>query len=213
MMLAFNRSGEYLTPGVLNLQNKLDGEGPFRIVPPQKNPGPPDQRSTSKNQDVIWPYNNSADHNAGFSSRTVTMIKVEPLPAGTTDINTMEAGWPYVDENKIMVYGSIDPHPVDKLNKNLDSLIGAIKSLQNKAFKAKSAPIALVNKIEAMKKQVAAGAYSSALTKLKEDVLQKTDGYLSGAVDANDWINDLEVQKQLCSEIKKIWIMLVILGG
>ena len=45
MMLAFKRDGEYLTPGVLNSQNKLDGEGPFRVVPPQKNPGWPDQRS------------------------------------------------------------------------------------------------------------------------------------------------------------------------
>jgi len=41
MILAFLRDDEYLTPGVLNLQNKLDGEGPFRVVPPQKNPGPP----------------------------------------------------------------------------------------------------------------------------------------------------------------------------
>ena len=45
MMLAFKRDGEYLTQGVLNLQNKLDGEGPFRVVPPQKIPGPPDQRT------------------------------------------------------------------------------------------------------------------------------------------------------------------------
>ena len=37
MLLAFKRDGEYLTPGVLNSQNKLDGEGPFRVVPPQKN--------------------------------------------------------------------------------------------------------------------------------------------------------------------------------
>ena len=126
MMLAFKRDGEYLTPGVLNLQNKLDGEGPFRVVPPQKKPGWPDQRSSSTNQNVIWPYDKNADHNAGFSSRTVTMIKVEPLPAGTTDINTLEAGWPYVDEKKIVIYGSIDPYPVDNLNRSLDSLIDAI---------------------------------------------------------------------------------------
>ena len=112
MLLAFKRDGEYLTPGVLNLQNKLDGEGPFRVVPPQKNPGPPDQRSTaSKPTDPtvwVWPYNNANDHNAGFSSRTVTMIKVEPLPEGTTDINTLEAGWPYVEEKKILIYGAIN---------------------------------------------------------------------------------------------------------
>jgi hypothetical protein len=213
MLLAFKRDGEYLTLGVLNLQNKLDGEGPFRVVPPQKTPGWPDQRSTSTNTNVIWPYKSSNDHNAGFSSRTVTMIKVLPLPAGTTDINTLEAGWPYVDEEKIVIYGSIDPYPMDNLNRSLDLLIDTIKSQPDAAFMVKSHKKTLVNKIEAIKKQVAHGAYSSALNKLKEDVLKKTDGYLSGAVDANDWIKDLEVQQQLCSEIQKIWVMLVLIGA
>jgi hypothetical protein len=80
----------------------------MRVVPPQKVPAPPDQLSTSLNQEVIWPYDNAADHNAGFSSRSVTIIKVLPLPEGTTDINVMEAGWNYVDQNKIIVYGAID---------------------------------------------------------------------------------------------------------
>jgi hypothetical protein len=213
MLLAFERDGQYLTPGELNLQNKLDGEGPFRVVPPQKTPGWPDQRSSSTNQSVIWPYKSSNDHNAGFSSRTVTMIKVDPLPPGSTDINTLEAGWPYVDAKKIVIYGSIDPYPVDNLNRSLDSLIDAITSQEDTAFKVKSSKIALVNKIEAIKKQVANGAFSAALTKLKEDILKKTNGCLSGAVDANDWINDLEVQKQLCPEIQQIWVMLVLMGA
>lgn len=75
-----------------------------RLVPLQKNPGWPDQRSSSANQAVVWPYDKKADHNAGFSSRTVTMIRVMPLPSGTTDVNTMEAGWPYVDEAKVVIY-------------------------------------------------------------------------------------------------------------
>ncbi len=217
MLLAFERDGEYLTPGVLNLQNKLDGEGPFRIVPPQKNPGPPDQRSTANRatdpNEWVWPYISSADHNAGFSSRTVTMIRVEPLPAGTTDINTMEAGWPYVDEKKIVIYGSIDPYPVNNLNNCLDSLIDTIEAQPDRVFKVKSHRNTLVNKIEAIKNQVVHGAYSAALNKLKEDVLKKTDGYLSGEVDGDDWVKDLDIQKLLCPEIQKIWIMLVLLGA
>ena len=213
MILAFKRDDEYLTPGVLNPQNKLDGEGPFRVVPPQKVPGPPDQRSTNSNPSLPWPYDRYADHNAGESVRTVTMIKVEPLPSGTTDINTLEAGWPYVDEKKVIIYGSIDPYPVEKLNSSLDALIDMIESQPATAFKVKSHKKTLVNKIEAIRKQVANGAYSAALNKLKEDILKKMDGYLSGAVDANDWINDLEAQKQLCSEIQTIWIMLVLIGA
>jgi hypothetical protein len=108
MILAYKREGGYLDPGVLNLDNKLDGEGPFRVVPPQKVPCPPDQSSRATNQAVVWPYNSKWDHNAGFSSRSVTIIKVLPLPAGTTDIDVYEAGWSYVDQNKIVIYGAID---------------------------------------------------------------------------------------------------------
>ena len=106
-ILALRHDGTYLETGVLNTENKLDGEGPFRVVVPEKIPGPPDQASTSGNQDVFWPYNVNGDHNAGACSRTATIIKVLPLPEGTTDINTYEAGWAYVDSNKIVVYGAI----------------------------------------------------------------------------------------------------------
>lgn len=107
-ILAIWRDNTYLTPGILTDENKLDGEGPYRLVVPQKNPSPPDQSSTSDNQNVVWPYNYDGDHNAGSCSRSVTIIKVEPLPSGTTDIDIMEAGWRYVDDEKIIIYGAID---------------------------------------------------------------------------------------------------------
>jgi hypothetical protein len=141
------------------------------------------------------------------------MIKVKPLPAGTTDVNTMEAGWPFVDEKKVVIYGSIDTDLQDNLDSSLSSLIQTITSLKDAAFKVKSSKTALVNKLEAMKKQVANGDYSAALNKLKEDILKKTDGYLSGAVDNDDWVKDLEVQKQLCTAIQIIWVMLVLVGA
>jgi len=108
MILAYAREGQGMDPGVLNQDNKLDGEGPFRVVPPQKSPNAPDQSSKSTNQNVIWPYNFDWDHNAGAASRTVTAIKVQPLPSGTTDIDLLEVGWAYVDQGKIIVYGSIE---------------------------------------------------------------------------------------------------------
>jgi len=108
MILAYAREGQNMDPGILNVDNKLDGEGPFRVVPPQKSPNPPDQSSKADNQDVIWPYNYDWDHNSGSSTRTVTIIKVEPLPAGTTDIDLLEAGWAFVDQDKIIVYGAIN---------------------------------------------------------------------------------------------------------
>jgi len=108
MIVAYKRDGTYLDPGILNQDNKLDGEGPYRVVPPQKNPGPPDQSSSAENQDVEWPYTYDWDHNKGAASRTATIIRVEPLPEGTTDIDILEAGWDYVDQEKIIIYGAID---------------------------------------------------------------------------------------------------------
>ncbi len=107
-ILAYKREGAYLDAGVLDADNKLDGEGPFRVVVPQKYVGPPDQSSNSDVQDVEWPYDYDLDHNAGSCSRSATIIKIEPLPEDTTDIDILEAGWGYVDQNKIIVYGAID---------------------------------------------------------------------------------------------------------
>jgi len=107
-ILAYAREGADLDPGILNNENKLDGEGPFRLVVPQKNPSAPDQLSTSDSQEVVWPYVNEWDHNAGACTRSLTFIKVEPLPEGTTDVDVYEAGWRFVDEEKIVIYGAID---------------------------------------------------------------------------------------------------------
>ena len=127
MILAYSREGQDMEPGVLGDDNKLNGEGPFRVIPPQKVPSPPDQSSTASDQDVIWPYNYDWDHNAGSATRTVTIIKVEPLPEGTTDIDVLEAGWQYVDEEKIIVYGAIEdtnpPVPTIKANGQETQLI------------------------------------------------------------------------------------------
>ena len=138
LLLAIQRDGKYLDPGVLNAQNKLDGEGPFRIVPPQKLPGPPDQRSTAASTPPgggvwVWPYNVNADHNAGFSTRSTTIIKAEPLPAGTTDIDLLEAGWNYVDEGKIVIYGAIDPVP--NILEKLEGLTATLDAASKKDFR------------------------------------------------------------------------------
>jgi hypothetical protein len=107
LLLAYSRDGKNMDTGTLSSDNKLNGEGPYRIIVPQKTLNPPDQASNAKNQDVVWPYNSAWDHSAGASTRSATIIKVEPLPEGTTDIDLMEAGWSYVDEGKILIYGAI----------------------------------------------------------------------------------------------------------
>jgi len=117
-LLAISRDGGTpLETGVLNEDNKLDGEGPYRVVVPQKNVNPPDQASKADNQNVVWPYTENWDHSAGSCSRSATIIRVAPLPEGTTDVDILEAGWSYVDEEKILIYGAIaDTDDVDKDN-------------------------------------------------------------------------------------------------
>jgi len=110
LLLALRAEGTDLVPGVLGPDNKLipASEGPFRVVAPQKFVGPPDQPSNNPAQGSIWQYDSTLDHNAGFSTKCTTIIKVEPLPAGTTDIDVLEAGWFYVDQAKVVVYGAIE---------------------------------------------------------------------------------------------------------
>jgi hypothetical protein len=109
LLLALRADGKDLSPGVLGQDNKLlkNGNGPFWVVAPQKKVGPPDQPSSNPARGKIWPYDFSLDHNAGYSTKCATIIKVEPLPAGTTDIDVMEAGWKYIDQGKIVIYGAL----------------------------------------------------------------------------------------------------------
>jgi hypothetical protein len=106
-ILAMLREGVPLDPGILTDENKLDGEGPYRVVVPQKIVTPPDQSSRADNQNVVWPYTYDWDHNAGACTRSATIIRVEPLPEGTTDVDILEAGWEYVDDEKVLIYGAI----------------------------------------------------------------------------------------------------------
>ena len=109
MLLAYMRDGDLLTPGKINSTTlKLDGEGPYRLIPPQKIAGSPDRPSTAAPVDG-WDYKASNDHNAGFSARSVAAIRVEPLPSGTTDFNWYEGGWNLVDKAKLVIYGAISP--------------------------------------------------------------------------------------------------------
>jgi hypothetical protein len=212
MLLAFKRDGEYLTPGVLNQQNKLDGEGPFRIVPPQKVPGPPDQKSTSTSQDVIWPFDANADHNAGYSSRSATIIKVEPLPEGTTDIDTLEAGWPYVDTNKIVIYGNINP--ISTILEKFTDLQNTINAMSPSDFTQPLAQQLLARSVAKVEKNIRSHRYEDALWKLQTEIVTKINGCISSSAtpDETDWIQSCDTQKQLFWKVNEIMVLLRIVA-
>jgi hypothetical protein len=123
MLLAYMRNGDLLSPGKINPTTlKLDGEGPYRLIPPQKMAGGPDRPAPPKPPAVPPPlvgdgfdYDSNKDHNAGFSARAVAAIRVDPRPDGTTDFNWYEGGWNLVDKAKLVIYGAINPrkYPVE----------------------------------------------------------------------------------------------------
>jgi hypothetical protein len=207
LMLAFFRDGEYLSTGVLNKDNKLDGEGPFRVVPPQKKPGPPDQRSTNSDPKLVWPYDSNGDHNAGFSTRSTTIIKVEPLPDGTTDINTLEAGWEYVDEAKIVVYGAIDPLPT--ILSKMDALLATLKSSSWKSFKNPIYQKILLIEVSLAKQLAKYGKHKAALKLLSNNVLEHADGCSTaeGHPDKDDWVTDCSLQKKVYWDLHELIVL------
>ncbi len=207
MLLALTRDGSYLTDGILNLENKLDGEGPFRVIPPQKLPGPPDQSSKLEGEGYLWPFDENADHNAGFATRSATIIKVNPLPEGTTDIDTAEAGWEYVDENKIVVYGAIDPLPT--IEEKMNALIINIQTMDPQSFTHRFSRRAILWRLCLAKHLIAWGAHRPARKILEWHILRRVDGCILGdKPDGNDWIADCMAQKQVYWMTNEILVLM-----
>lgn len=206
MILAYSRDEAELTPGTLNDDNKLDGEGPFRVVPPQKLVGPPDQSLKSDAQDVAWPFDEDADHNAGFASRSATIIKVDPLPEGTTDIDTLEAGWNFVDEKKIVVYGAIDPFYTvwDKLVE-IKQLVRAMDKDDFKKYQHKRNTLQKIRQAQKMLRKGKNNAFNNKLAHLS----LRLDGCSTGdSPDNNDWITDCESQKAVYWAIHEMTVLM-----
>jgi hypothetical protein len=213
MILAIKRDGQYLDPGVLDATNKLNGEGPYRVVPPQKVPGPPDQRSTATqatNPMVwVWPYLANADHNSGFSARSTTIMKVEPLPEGTTDINLLEAGWDYIDEAKIVVYGAINP--LDNINEKLLQVVAAVDSIPQNNFKRSWGKWMLKTQLQMIESIIAKGDYAWAHYNLEHNVLGNMHGCANSSY-PNDWLKDCDSQTKVYWAVYEIAALLKILA-
>lgn len=91
------------------ITGKLEGEGPFRIIPPQKTVSRPDRRSSSVAvPDDGWNFISDGTgenrHNAGSSVRGMCIIRVNPMPSGYEEYDTSN-GWSLIAEKKIVIYG------------------------------------------------------------------------------------------------------------
>jgi hypothetical protein len=108
LLLACHRDGAPLDPATLDPRTgKLRGEGPYRLVEPQRRPGPPDRGSSvsPSGNDDGWDHDETKDHNAGRGARGVVALRVNPLPAGVEEYDWKHGGWGLIAGRALIVYG------------------------------------------------------------------------------------------------------------
>ena len=112
LLLAFEREGKLLdTAQYEKGTGRLAGEGPYRLVKPQRSmagdasrPGRPDRSIKSKTFGDSWDFEKALDHNSGSCVRGTTVIRVNPMPAGVEEYD-WKNGWPLVAERKLVIFG------------------------------------------------------------------------------------------------------------
>jgi hypothetical protein len=108
LMLGYEREGLPLDSSTLDVtEGRIMGEGPFRLVVPQENPGWPDRGSRFSPTACGdgFDFRAEADHNAGSMVRGVIAIRIDPMPAGVEEFDYMNGGWAYVDAGQLILYG------------------------------------------------------------------------------------------------------------
>jgi hypothetical protein len=112
LLLAFERDGKPLESAQYEKgTGRLAGEGPYRLVKPQRDvagdperPGRPDRSVRSKAFGDEWDYSKTLDHNAGFCVRGATVIRINPMPSGFEEYD-WKNGWPLVSKRQIVIFG------------------------------------------------------------------------------------------------------------
>jgi hypothetical protein len=108
LMLAYERDGAPLDTSRLDVaRGKIVGEGPLRAVVPQKYPGRPDRGSRVSPTECGdgLDFSEGADHNAGAMVRGVIAVRIDPMPAGVEEYDTMNGGWAHIDAGELILYG------------------------------------------------------------------------------------------------------------
>jgi hypothetical protein len=112
LLLAYERAGRPLEPAAYErATGKLVGEGPYRLVKPQRDlmgdqarPGRPDRSVNAAKYGDGWDYSDRIDHNAGAGPRGACVIRVNPVPEGYEEYD-WKNGWPLIGEKKVVIFG------------------------------------------------------------------------------------------------------------
>lgn len=106
VLLATSHNGTALEPGSLDdVSGKINGEGPFRGIMPQKTAGRPDRGRSVTPLGDNWDYLETADHNAGNCPKVTVAIRIDPMPTGVEEFDWKNGGWALVDDKIILIYG------------------------------------------------------------------------------------------------------------
>jgi hypothetical protein len=112
LLLAYERDGAPLDPSIYEKgTGRLAGEGPYRLVKPQrdlegdpKRSGRPDRSQKSKVFGDGWDFVPGIDHNAGACIRGACVIRLNPMPEGYEEYD-WKNGWPLIGDRKVVIYG------------------------------------------------------------------------------------------------------------
>ena len=112
LILAYEREGKPLDVAAYEkATGKLVGEGPYRLVMPQRyvmgdrqKPGRPDRSVNAEKYGDGWDYSDRIDHNAGAGARGACVIRVNPMPQGFEEYD-WKNGWPLIGDKKVVIYG------------------------------------------------------------------------------------------------------------
>lgn len=112
LLLAYDRDGAPLEPSIYEKgSGRLAGEGPYRLVKPQrdlegdpKRSGRPDRSQKSKVFGDGWDFAPGIDHNAGACIRGACVIRLNPMPEGYEEYD-WKNGWPLIGDKKVVIYG------------------------------------------------------------------------------------------------------------
>ncbi len=112
LMIAWIRNGVKMDKSYYDsVSGRIEGEGPYRLILPQTEPGLPDRGSKYSPTTCGdgYDFNDNADHNAGSMVRGVVAIRIDPMPAGYEEYNFLNNGWAVIDDEQLIIYG----HNVD----------------------------------------------------------------------------------------------------
>ena len=112
LILAYEREGKPLDLSAYEKgSGALVGEGPFRLVKPQRDvlgdpdrPGRPDRSVNAARFGDGWDYSEKIDHNDGSGVRGACVIRINPAPTGYEEFD-WKNGWSLITDRKIVIFG------------------------------------------------------------------------------------------------------------